>query len=239
MNPNNPHIKEPRKSKRRARLSHGLLESSTVFRARGAPGAKGSIVPRLGHACPRLAQGCTRGTPAAHASAWARLPRCVLALQKPGHACLAPFKFHRGVGLRCRASAASSQPCERQSRVGGWVSIETNGLSSRLGANGHHVQDSQQAKGKENPKRYHLKEPRKSKRRALLSHGLLKSSTASRDAVHLLRGSIVPLFSVSKQPRKELSQLSSRPNPPFTRAALKPCARLSTRTVRQAFRLVS
>ena len=45
LNPNNPHIKEPRKSKRRALLFHGLLESCTASRARGAPGAGGSIVP--------------------------------------------------------------------------------------------------------------------------------------------------------------------------------------------------
>ena len=42
LNPNNA-IKEPRKSKRRALLSHGLLESSTASRARGVTWSR--IVP--------------------------------------------------------------------------------------------------------------------------------------------------------------------------------------------------
>ena len=105
------------------------------------------------------------------------------------------------LGLRCRASAASSQPCERQSGAG-W--FRTNGLSSRLGAKWPprtRFTTGPKHKGKENP--------------ALRPVALLPANPKGAHSFVTgfeppgapgAGGSIVPLFSVCKQPRKELSQ---------------------------------
>ena len=159
LNPNNPHIKDPCKSEKRALFSPGLLESCAASKARGAPGAGGleqeealSLCETLKAPDRRVLAYCSAGTQRgkrAHADVCGEgVPR-VQPWARQGQAC-------PSLGLRRRASAASSPPCERQSRVGGWVSTETKGLSSRLGAKWPprtRFTTGPKHKGKENPKR--------------------------------------------------------------------------------------